>query len=409
MTKRDGFYGISLILLPISAFLASTEWILGRNAMFLALGILIIQFVVNRKNDHTLSTKRWLLVALAVGAVAFSQCWWVIKYEDKEISQLLANVNYTVTYPFLFSFSILILVTSVIPGDVIYRFRFVLLMAICLAFGVKVIQGGDIYFSEKSIRANIGGISTTAAYLMTLQGLLCLYAINKIATHYKRFLITLVSVLTFTIIVMTGTRSAMIIFPIILIIMVINSLAVKDYRKVLPALIILFAMPLLISQQTRERFVEVYYDVSQDSINNSTSIGSRFSMWQSGFYTAGRHPFGQSAESRLNEVTQYIELNERGNREALRNIPYHLHNELLEVASLQGVLPVALMLIFYLMTIMAFRKNGKNDLAIYTFTLPLFYFGVGDVLMIYPKAIVCVLSILCLYSVLSKIDNEVLK
>jgi len=280
-------------------------------------------------------------------------------------------------------------------------------MAICLAFGVKVIQGGYIYFSEKSVRANIGGIATTAAYLMTLQGLLCLYAINKIATHYKRYLITLVSVLTFAIIVMTGTRSAMVIFPIILIIMAINNLTVKDYRKVLPALIVLFTLPFLISHQIRERFVEVYYDLSQDSINNSTSIGSRFSMWQSGFYTAAHHPFGQSAESRLNEVTQYINLHERGNKEALRNIPYHLHNELLEIASLQGVLPVALMLIFYLMTITAFRKKGKNDLAIYTFTLPLFYFGVGDVLMIYPKAIVCVLSILCLYSVLSKIDNEV--
>ncbi|SEQ67297.1 O-antigen ligase [Rosenbergiella nectarea] len=406
MSKREFFYGISMLLLPIIAFLAPTEWIMGRNAMFLALFILTIQFVVCRESGYPLN-KTWVLIAATVGCISLCQLGWVVHFGDKSVTGLLANTQYAKTYKFLMPFSLLVFLTSAIPNKVIYRFRFALLGMICLAFGVGAGEGIYTYFSESSARANIGGISTTAAYLATIQGLLCIYAINTIAVRYKRCLMALVSIVTFTIIVMTGTRSATLLFPIILLFMILKSMALKDVIKIVPAFIALLTVPVIASHQIRDRFVEAYHEISHESTNNSTSIGSRFSMWNSGLSTSSKHLLGQSAESRFNDITQYINANEKGNAEALRNIPYHLHNELIDIASLQGIIPAAFMLTFYALTIMAFRKQGRTDLAAFTFTLPIVVFGIGDVLMIYPKAIFCVFAALCLYSLLIRIDSEV--
>lgn len=402
MTKRDLVYGFSILLLPISAFLTPTEWIMGRNAMFLALIMLVLQFLFSRQRLNQLS-RQWLLVAVAIGGIALSQLWWVMQYGDKHVSELLANTNYAVTYKFLIAFSGLILVVSVIPREVIHRFRFPLLLMICLAFGIGAIEAFYTYFTESSSRANIGGISTTAAYLATIQGLLCIYAINKIATQYRRVLMVLIAIITLTIIVMTGTRSAIILFPVILMLMAVKTMNFRDVIKLFPVFIIMLAIPLVASHQVRDRFAEAYQDICQDGSNNSTSIGSRFSMWISGLSTAHDHPFGQSAESRLKDITRYINANERGNTEALRNVPYHLHNEVIEIASLQGLIPAVFMLTFYIFTVLAFRKQGKIDLAAFTFTMPLVVFGIGDVLMIYPKAIFCVFSTLSLYCMLSRL------
>ena len=404
MTKRDLFYGISMLLLPISAFMAPTEWIMGRNAMFLSLFILTLQFICSKGKSHQLN-KTWVLIAVAVAAIAVFQLWWVKQFSDSNLSDLLANTSYAKTYKLLMPLSLLILVTSAIPTAVISRFRFWLLGMICLAFGVSSFVGIHTYLSEASTRANIGGISTTAAYLETIQGLLCLYAINTIAVRYKRRLMTFVSAITFIIIVMTGTRSATLLFPVILLIMTFRSMAFKDVIKLVPAFVILLSIPLITSNQIRDRFVEAYNDLSHENTNNSTSIGSRFSMWESGLSTTSHHLAGQSAASRLHDITQYIDVNEKGNAEALRNVPYHVHNELIEIASLQGVAPAGLMLAFYVLTIIAFRKQGRFDLAAFTFTMPLIIYGIGDVLMIYPKAILCIFPSLCLYSILTRIDR----
>ena len=404
MTKRDFFYGVSMLLLPISAFMAPTEWIMGRNAMFLSLFILTLQFIYSKGKSHQLN-KTWVLIAVAVAAMAAFQLWWVKQFSDSNFSDLLANTSYAKTYKLLMPLSLLILVTSAIPTAVISRFRFWLLGMICLAFGVSSFVGIYTYLSEVSTRANIGGISTTAAYLETIQGLLCLYAINTIAVRYKRRLMTFVSAITFIIIVMTGTRSATLLFPVILLIMTFRSMAFRDVIKLVPAFVILLSIPLIASHQIRDRFVEAYNDLSHENTNNSTSIGSRFSMWESGLSTTSHHLAGQSAASRLHDITQYIDVNEKGNAEALRNIPYHVHNELIEIASLQGIAPAGLMMAFYVLTVIAFRKQGRVDLAAFTFTMPLVVFGIGDVLMIYPKAILCIFPTLCLYSILTRVDR----
>jgi len=404
MIKRDFFYGVSMLLLPISAFMAPTEWIMGRNAMFLSLFILTLQFISSKGKSHQLN-KTWVLIAVAVAAMAAFQLWWVKQFSDSNFSDLLANTSYAKTYKLLMPLSLLILVTSAIPTAVISRFRFWLLGMICLAFGVSSFVGIYTYLSEVSTRANIGGISTTAAYLETIQGLLCLYAINTIAVRYKRRLMTFVSAITFIIIVMTGTRSATLLFPVILLVMTFRSMAFKDVIKLVPAFIVLLAVPLIASHQIRDRFAEAYNDLSHESTNNSTSIGSRFSMWESGLSTTSHHLAGQSAASRLYDITQYIDVNEKGNAEALRNIPYHVHNELIEIASLQGIAPAGLMMAFYILTVIAFRRQSRVDLAAFTFTMPLVVFGIGDVLMIYPKAILCIFPTLCLYSILTRVDR----
>lgn len=405
MTIREFFYGISMLLMPVSAFLAPTEWIMGRNAMFLALFILILQFICSRGKARQ-PDRIWLFIAVVVAGIAFCQFWWVKQFGDSSAGELLANTSYAKTYKILMPLSVLIFVTSVIPDKVISRFRFPLLGMICLAFGVASFEGIYTYLSEDSVRANIGGISTTAAYLETIQGLLCLYAINTLAVRYKKHLMMVVSVITFIIILMTGTRSATLLFPAILLIMTFRSMAIKDVIKLVPVLIIVFTVTLIAAHQVRDRFIEAYQELRHENTNNSTSIGARFSMWKSGLFTASNHLVGQSAESRLHDITRYIDTNERGNAEALRNVPYHTHNEIIEIASLQGIAPAALMLILYVLTLIAFRKQGRMDLAAFTFTMPLIVFGIGDVLMIYPKAILSIFPTLCLYNILTRINRE---
>ena len=401
--RPNFFYGLAILLLPISAFLSSTEWILGRNAAFLSLMILVLLFVFNREKCRYVN-RSWLILSLSVGVMALGQYWWVNQYGNPLDQQLLANKNYATTCKLLAALGLLVFMTSVIPRTVIYRYRFALLAMIMLAYGIAAVQAFYIYFTEQSTRANIGGISTTAAYIATFQGLVCIYALYRVPLRYQHLLIFLVILISFTIIVMTGTRSAVLLFPLVIILLATKNMSKRELTKYLPLISIVVIIPLVISGQIRERFVEAYHDIKYQSVNNSTSIGSRWSMWQAGLVTAYNHPLGQDAISRNNAITQYIISNQKGNSEALRNIPYHLHNEVIEVASLQGILPAIFILIFYLCTVLALAHKVDS---IYTFTLPLIGFGLFDVLFIYPKALLCLFSILCLYSLLNRLEKGV--
>ncbi|WP_241609273.1 O-antigen ligase family protein [Rosenbergiella australiborealis] len=396
--------GVSIWLLAIGAYLAPTEWIMGRNAIFLSLILLFLQFLKIRP-DFTNMHKGWFFLVAITLCIGLSQYLWVMNYGDSTANWALANINYTITYKYIITFSVLIFLVNAIPNHVIEHCKKFILIGIGLSFSVAVIEAFHVYFTEDSPRANIGGISTTAAYLATLQGLLCLYTLVKIPVRYRSLLMLLVAVMTYIIIIMTGTRSATLLFPFILFLIACKTLRIKELKKFIPVFTVLLLIPLFFSNQIRERFVEGYHDFNQDSTNNSTSIGSRFSMWESGIFTAKYHLIGQSAESRSHDITHYIMANERGNPEALRNIPYHLHNEVIEIASLQGVVPALLMVLFYIVTIWLFKNKGKDNLPILTFTLPLVIFGGVDVLFIYPKVIVCIFSMLCIYNVLSRLEQ----
>lgn len=144
----------------------------------------------------------------------------------------------------------------------------------------------------------------------------------------------------------------------------------------------------MISPSVQERWESTFSELAGYHENNDTSLGSRISMWKAGLYAIQIHPFGQSAVVRYDEVVDYMDSNEAGNPEGKRNAVYHLHNDLIEAMSLQGIWGGFIFILFFTCLLYAFYKKNMLRVILPLFIIPVIFFGLVDSLFI-DKKIYC--------------------
>jgi O-antigen ligase len=150
------------------------------------------------------------------------------------------------------------------------------------------------------------------------------------------------------------------VYPVILLYILFNKYAVAKWKalSICALSFILFSLMIgVFSPNVYKRASEIITDITLYQQNNNTSIGARLTMWYSGINEIITHPGGVSAKERYQILADFINKKENGNPEALRNIPYHLHNDLIETMSLQE-LPAAC---FYFFLYNAYLLHDKKE------------------------------------------------
>lgn len=224
--------------------------------------------------------------------------------------------------------------------------------------------------------------ATVAAYIITVIDILMLHAVLNRHGWVRYVLFAFTIGLTFSAIIFTGTRAAILSYPILCLLLAFTHSNVNKQHliKMILCLSCLLAAGVYMFQQPLEtRLHALQSDIKKFQVSNNsrTSVGARVAMIQVGVETGSAAPLGQSAEARNALIKQLATKNSSLNG----SIPFmnvHLHNELIDNYSLRGVAGAAALIFFYLALFWcSWRKRNPTLMVM---TLSLIVYGLSDVI-----------------------------
>ncbi|NDL64788.1 O-antigen ligase family protein [Acerihabitans arboris] len=222
---------------------------------------------------------------------------------------------------------------------------FVLLVMIAITDTLQYLKSGD------RIKINADA-ATSGAYILVLFSMVAIYCLRRFVPHLYRPWCLMAIGLTLITLLATETRSALMFYAAFMVFCLGHELfyGKKNHKRIFAtAIVVLGVCALLYGKPYYHPAMERLDGIQQEAElymqgRNNTSMGARISLWKSAWHSFEQHPFGQSADSRNTLATSYIQQHEAGNQEALNNVQYHMHNDLLDTLSLQGIFGAILML-----------------------------------------------------------------
>lgn len=371
-----------LITISISFFMYSGE--ITRNFFYIATYITVLYFIyVTLRVDKKI---KFYPVACTILLLGISKLLWVM---------LTVNHQYPlIAYHYQISGKRLILASFILYAieHNIHKWKIPALtvrtgIAIMTILFIVISVIRIIVYLKTGERMKINSDApTSGAYTFTIFSLLVMYSLKYHALKHYRLICLIVMTLTFAVLAATETRSAIILFILISAGSIIYDFTKSSHTS---KIIYGFAIAVLIIaavasghpyyNKVLTRFDNLQNEVtSYNDGERNTSVGARFSMWRAGVDAFKHHPFGQSADSRNALATTFIDEHEGGNPEALRNLQFHLHNDIIDTMSLQGIFGALIMVLFFAVLLLyPFRLVPKG----YEFLLlsvPVIYFSMGD-------------------------------
>lgn len=242
----------------------------------------------------------------------------------------------------------------------------------------------------------------TVSYLITALSFSALFmgyrAIEKVGGRISIFCsIFLVNVL---LLVLTESRAGVLTLPV-LYVAFFCIMHVRLIKFALVPLVVVVAIGFtLLPQSVWQRLDSIHTEIGSYDTNNDTSIGARFSIWKGGYASINWSLMGQGPDARTSKARAFIAGHERNNPEAYKNVQYHLHDDVLETLSLQGIAGGVSLLFFYLVLMIVPMKARSAGIA----ALPasIIIFGLTDTVLIQSLSVtILCLSIFVSYSLLN--------
>ncbi|HBV39212.1 MAG TPA: O-antigen ligase, partial [Erwinia sp.] len=132
--------------------------------------------------------------------------------------------------------------------------------------------------------------------------------------------------------------------------------------------------------------------------DDHTSLGSRFTLWQSGVVAIQENPLGQTQATRNTIIRHWISTNHPGSF-ALDYIDVHLHNEFLQYTSLFGIFGFFILLFFFIRLIFDNGLAGVFGNPISIMAISALLYGMTDVLLTSIEYVVVLSTLILLASV----------
>lgn len=224
--------------------------------------------------------------------------------------------------------------------------------------------------------------ATMAAYILTVLDILMIHAVLN-RHGWKRYALFVLAIcLSFSAIVFSGTRAAILSYPVLCLVLAFTHKEVNKIHlmKLMGCFVALFiAIAFIFKHPLEQRANDLFNDISTFQTKSSnTSVGARFAMVDAGFEAGMHAPFGQSAERRGSEIEEMAKVNViLAGAETYLNV--HMHNELVDNFSLRGIIGVIALLMLYVSLIWCSWRN-RNP-ALFVITLSLIAFGLSDVIL----------------------------
>lgn len=395
---KEKYINFVLLSAVISSSVIIPEQLLGRNIFYIYSSVVIIGSFFYFKKLRI--ARQDLILGAAIFLIGASQLLWSWRFPAHLTEIYRADTNYPKTGTYLIIGSVVI---SLFPAimrlsgtgqqrNTTHYLLFGFITLTLYAVYCKIIAPGE--------RLRINTSSTLSAALYTMYSLLTLYSLLRTSMHYRKVLASLVIFSSLYILILTETRSALIVYPVILLYILFKKYAVAKWKalSICALSFILFSLMIgVFSPNVYKRANEVITDITLYQQNNNTSIGARLTMWYSGINEIITHPGGVSAKERYQILADFINKNENGNPEALRNIAYHLHNDLIETMSLQGAAS-GLFLFFFYITLIYYMTRKKPSYAALFLCLPVLFFGTVDSLFIHVRFVIMLIGWLIIYT-----------
>lgn len=356
---------------------------MGRNLFYVASYLSFIAVCLHLR--YFLKNKRNLLLPVLFFCVGMGTIFWMTHFKQPgEYINIYRSYMSTGKLQIATAFILLIALNERLCMQ---RAFIVVALACGLAVnGYALYQG--LQLNVERVELNFDR-ATVVAYFMTAISLVMMKAILMLRIKYRIALYVLGFLLTFSTLILTGTRAAILIYPVAI---CLSLLATKDLvtRKhkiqlvaMVPLLLLVcgFAFKAQIEQRVND-FKANLQMIDQPEVDNS--IISRLTMQTIAIRTGSEAPLGQSAEQRGKEILAIVAQEPR----LYGVMPYinvHLHNELLETYSLKGIWGILLLLALYIGLFISAFKPYRNALMLGV-TFSLFVYGLSDVIFFSTEA-----------------------
>lgn len=397
MLRKINVMTLAFILAVIAVSTTLTDTTVNRNAFYISALFSVIVLLIRRPQCVP---REVLFIFLGVLSIGISQLLWHYRFPVTHPSPLQADNDYFTTALRLITGAVLIFAMGTLRNS---WGKKTLLMAKCLiVIGFFYTSCTALYhhIQTPNIRLQINTVSTMAAYIYVLQSLLTIYAISLINSRYRPWVIAVVILVTMWIILLTETRSSLALYPVILLLIFCRRryLPIKMMLALCATVLLFASITSHFFQNTTERITGTFLEL--DNYKNgdgNSSLGARISMWKAGIDAITHHLGGQNATERLAITTDYINRHEGGNPEALRNLPFHLHNDVIEAGSLQGIIGILALLVFYILVFHATRINAATKPILLLVLFPTIVIGMVDTLFIDLRYVTNLTLLLALY------------
>ncbi|CAI1817665.1 O-antigen ligase [Serratia quinivorans] len=280
-----------------------------------------------------------------------------------------------------------------------FNYRRYLLVSFALAFVLATGYGLYQVYNGIDRIAMSTNRATIAAYLYSALSILLIYLLIK--TKNSSICYPLASaavfIISFLIITMTGTRAAILAHPLLILLMVLFHYR-KIHLKSLLIAIVLIGLGIAVSY---EKYIKPKIEQTSTEItlyqqgDDFSSLGSRFSLWSVGLNIFSQHPYGNTVEARHAQAAEIV-INDPKNKTAMVYIDSHLHDELLEAASLQGIVGLLTVLFFYAYTLtLGIRQKNTPLLMI---GCCMIVYGLSDVMLISSESLLFFMVCIALFA-----------
>lgn len=342
-----------------------------------------------------------LLLSLSISLVGLIRLLWSLKFHGSEFSDVIGNyfiggkrlILFGVLFYFFYAYRGFL--TSLTLKCSFASFALGTIIVLALAYSEYHSGGGRI----KLITDSAG----TVSYLIVFVLFSTLFIASKISSnkYYLLLMFLCLFAINMVLLALTESRAALIVTPFLYIAFFILEYKWANKKHLLfigfMAILSLSLMP----STVWHRLENIESEALSYQHDNNTSIGARFSIWKSGLHSVSWSLLGQSPDDRNNKARQYIETHERDNPEAYKNVIYHLHDDILETLSLQGIAgAVSLVLLFSLLIVLPVIRH-QPVFAILPCSLVIF--GLTDTVLIQSQSIVIVfISIIVTYTLMKE-------
>lgn len=236
--------------------------------------------------------------------------------------------------------------------------------------------------------------ATGAAYVYSVLALAALTVVIRRHFFARTLTVIVLFCLAYATLILTGTRASILLFPV-LFLGIFLTLAWREHLRLLAGIAVgLVAIVAILYQpvlKTRIASTQQEIAVFENSDGNSdSSLGARFAMWRSGVDFLRTNHWGASVEQRAEVIERNIELSHHDSAAKLY-LQVHLHNELIDALTLEGIPGGVLLVLFWLVGLVQALRT-RNAL-LFVSIAGLLGYGLTDCPMLSKEITIAYLSL----------------
>ncbi|MBK5143946.1 O-antigen ligase family protein [Budviciaceae bacterium BWR-B9] len=374
----------------------------SRYALYIAFYLSVIYIFIRRNNIRN----RELILPIVIILFGIFEISWAELSKSTDYN--IVNIEYIRTAKRMISCAVilfhLVSIKERVGKKTLSLCAFMLLLSyLYLSFS------GILYYMQTGQRIGFGMAATIGGYIYTIQALLVMYIVSISKIKYSDILLVVLALFTFYVVIMTETRAIIIIYPLCVFLLFIKS-KIINIKSLLVLVILITAgvsTNLISLQPIIYRMDSTVYEVNAYQGGTvGTSLGARFSLWKAGVHIISEHPYGVSADERNALAKEYIIEEQYSNPAALDALEFHLHNDIINIGSLQGIVGILFLLVFYISLIYYTVIITKSFLISALLMIPTIFFGLSDTLLYSNKYIYVMLLSLVIYIFFSYSGNK---